>query len=89
MIIEKIKGNNVLSDLENVENEIFRLYEPLVFSGANGYEVNEIKSFERTCIMLQQQLNVDAKKMTVLEYFEALNLIKEQIKEQKKLRSKK
>jgi hypothetical protein len=38
--------------------------------------------------MLQQQLNVRPKQMTTLEYFEALNVVKDQIEEQKKIKRK-
>ena len=88
LLINGIKGEDVGNDLELIENELFSMYKPLKYGGADGYEVNEIKSFERSCIILQQQLNVRPKQMTTLEYFEALNVVKDQIEEQKKIKRK-
>lgn len=59
------------------------------FSGLDNAEVRHDKSFLSTCHIISQNLHADAKGMTVAEYYSALELLKEQQKQQQKALKKK
>ena len=59
------------------------------FSGMDNAEVKHDKSFLSTCHVISQNLHSDAKDMTVAEYYSALELLREQQREQKKQLKKK
>jgi len=58
--------------------------QPKVFWGANGVEVNFVKGFEKTCAIINQHINKDPKTMTVLQFYESLEILKEQFKPKRK-----
>jgi hypothetical protein len=53
---------------------------PNVFSGSDNMEIQHDKSFENMCLLISQKLHVDAKKQTVLEFYNAFEYIKEMMK---------
>lgn len=57
---------------------------PHVFSGVDNMEIQHDKNFENMCLMISQKLNVNAKKQTVLEFYNAFDYIKEMIKAESK-----
>lgn len=57
---------------------------PKVYAGSEGEEIKFIKGFEETCILLNQHISIDPKTMTALAFYQALEVIREQHKEQKK-----
>lgn len=61
------------------------MYEPKTFSGRQSEEVRFIKGFEEAVVYLSQHSPRDPKKMTVLEFYQALETIKKQLKRNKKL----
>lgn len=79
-ILDYILGKASPGDIEKVEDEIFVLSEPRVFSGKNGAEVRFIKMFEETCVLLSQHTPKDPKRMSVVEFYSALEIIKRQLK---------
>jgi hypothetical protein len=46
-------------------------------------EIRQIKDFEKMCVVVSKYSNKDPKKMTVLEYFQTLDVIQEQMKKSK------
>ena len=53
------------------------------FHGNDSMEINYDKQFESMCLMLSQHLNVKPKTFTVLEYYNAFEFLKKQLKPQK------
>lgn len=49
---------------------------PLVFDGSKGADVMSDKQFETVCLSLSEQLNVNAKRMTVTEYYNAFEFLR-------------
>ena len=84
LILRYIQGNDVRDEIQRVEDEIFSMIDPQEYGGNKGLEVKHIKGFDNTCIVLQQYVPRDPKTMTTLEYFNALELLKKQVKEKNK-----
>lgn len=76
-------------ELEHLTDEILLFSEPQIFSGSASVEVQQDKQFENACLAISQHTHADAKKFTVLEYYNALFYLREQIKEQGKKKTKK
>lgn len=57
---------------------------PQSFAGTDNMEIQHDKSFENMCLLIAQHLHVDAKKYTVLEYYNAFEYIKKTLKPTKK-----
>lgn len=53
---------------------------PIRYSGRDGAEVEQERQYERMCLLITQNIGKDAKDMTVMEYYAAYNLAKEQNK---------
>ena len=53
---------------------------PQSFSGSDSMEIQYDKQFENMCLLIAQHLHVDAKKYTVLEYYNAFEYIKQSLK---------
>lgn len=81
-----IKGQDPEDDetIKKLNVELLLANKPLNFQGAESTEVKQDKEFEYACLTIAQHLNTDAKKFTVLEYYNALNYIQDLAKEQKK-----
>lgn len=81
MIVDLINEKEVEDQIEEIEKEIFGKYKPIKFQGADGYEVKEIKSFEKTCVFLQQNgIHKHAKEMTAFELLQSVEIVRQQIK---------
>lgn len=87
---DKIKQRTILQlesiayDVDNTDkiNEIdewlFNLYKPKSFNGKASVEIKYDKQFETACMIISQKANMNAKKMTVLEFYSTLNNISKQ-----------
>ena len=91
LVLKSVIESN--EEIENKINEISEFFlskiKPKQYHGHSGLEVQAIKNFEQTCILLLQHNVTDTpKKMTTLSFFQALETLHEQLKKQKE-RSKK
>lgn len=73
-----------LTLIEKITTNLLIYNKPRVFTGVDNMEITYDKQFERMCIMLAEQLNVEPKKYTVMEYYNAFEYMKEKIKNQTK-----
>lgn len=65
------------SEIDSLEKQLLSYHEPKVFDGKGGEEVKFDKSFEAMCLGLADNLNVNAKKYTVMEYYSAFEYLKD------------
>lgn len=82
-----VRGEHDPERLEPVERLTTRLLtysNPQSFSGSDGLEVQYDRQFEDLCLMLAEQLHVDAKGYTVLEFYNAYEFIRERAKQAEK-----
>ena len=72
-----------------IDELLFQVNSPRLFAGKESVEIKYDKQFESTCLLIMQKTGADAKKMTVLQFYNALELIKQQAeRESKGLRKK-
>lgn len=70
----------VQAQIDKLTVALITYNKPSVFSGSENLEIQHDKSFENMCLLISQKLHVDAKKQTVLEFYNAFEYIKEMMK---------
>ena len=79
LILDGISNNSDNSDkVEAIDLELLGSYKPACFIGSDSAEVKYDKQFESACVLIAQKTSMDAKKMTVLQFYNALENIKKQ-----------
>ena len=84
MLDEISDGRDRSEEIRAIESQMVRSDKPRVFQGERNAEVLYDKNFVGCCIAIAQNLNMDAKRMTVLEYYRAIEVLEEQQKQLKK-----
>lgn len=75
-------------DIDVMTDRLVTAIKPKVFTGRTAFGVQHDKGYEKMCLLISSTLGVDAKRMTVLEYYTANEYIKEVANERKKAASK-
>ena len=83
MCEEIADGKDLGEEIRAIESQMVRLDKPRAFQGQRNAEVLYDKNFVGCCIAIAQNLNMDAKQMTVLEYYRAIEVLEEQQKQLK------
>ena len=65
------------SQAEDLRERLVLFQKPKVFTGHDGLEVRHDKEFETMCLMITKETGRDAKEMTVLEYYNAYEYLRE------------
>lgn len=74
--------------INEIDAKMLSSYKPKTFMGSESVEVKYDKQFESTCLLISQKTNMDARKMTVFQFYNALENIKSQVEaEMKSLKS--
>ncbi len=73
-----INDNDNTEQIELIDTMMLNMHTPKVFIGSDSVEVKYDKQFESTCLLIAQKTNMDAKKMTVLQFYNAIDNIKAQ-----------
>lgn len=79
-----IEGEDQKAAIKDIDNYLFGLYKPKTFEGKESVEIRFDKQFELSCILISQKVNREAKNMTVLEYYTALENIQKQAEAESK-----
>lgn len=69
---------------ETLGAELLVFFSPEEFAGCAGAEVRHDRQFEDLCIVMAQNLNVRPKAMTVVEYYSAVERLKEEARRNRK-----
>ena len=64
--------------IEAIDLQILLSHSPKLFMGSESVEVKYDKQFESACLLISQKTNADAKRMTVLQFYNAVENIKQQ-----------
>lgn len=72
------------SEINAIDSKAFSRYKPNSFDGKDSAAIQCDKSFEHSCVLIAQNTSLDAKKMTVLQFYGTLETIREQNKDNKK-----
>ena len=76
--------DSVINDTDNSEQieaidiTMLNMHTPKTYIGSESVEVKYDKQFESTCLLIAQKTNMDARKMTVLQFYNAIDNIKTQ-----------
>ena len=73
-----INDTDNTEQIELIDTMMLNMYTPKVFIGSESVEVKYDKQFESTCLLIAQKTNMDARKMTVLQFYNAIDNIKAQ-----------
>lgn len=66
------------AQIEAIDTALISIFPPKSFAGSSSVEVKYMKQFEDACFLISQKTGVDAKQMTVLQFYSVLNNIKKQ-----------
>lgn len=78
-----VEGIDNSEDVAKYTKEIVTFNPPKSFSGKNGVEVRVDKEYEQMCILISSELHMDAKAMTVREYYAAYEFLDERSRKYK------
>lgn len=67
--------SDVQKEIEEIENTLLLESKPLVFTGPESFEVKVDKQFNDLLILITKHTSIDAKKLTVFEFYNALEFI--------------
>ena len=83
-----ISGKDIKQACKDIEVRLAMLTKPRIFSGKKSAEIAYDKQFEEMCLILSQNLQVDTKSMTVLQFYNAFEYLKKDMKRRKRNASK-
>lgn len=85
LVLDSVANGTDNSDgIEAIDKALLQAYRPNSFSGASSVEVTYDKQFESACLLIAQRANLDARGMTVLQFYSAFNNIRAQIEAEAK-----
>lgn len=61
--------------IDKMDTELLLSSKPKVFSGPDSFEIKNDKQFNDLCLTISKSLNVDVKKLTVFEFYNAIEYI--------------
>lgn len=82
-------GNTNDTEIERITIELLQYNKPRQFTGKNNAELQYDKNFERMCVTLSHNLHIEPKKLSVMEFYNAFEYLKDQLKAQNKPRNAK
>lgn len=72
------------SEIAEIESYLFGLHKPKIFIGKESEEIKYDKQFESACLIISQKTGMNAKSLTVLEFYSALSNLQKQAEAEKK-----
>lgn len=76
--------DSVINDTDNskqidaIDTMMLNMHTPKTYIGSESVEVKYDKQFESTCLLIAQKTSMDARKMTALQFYNAIDNIKAQ-----------
>jgi len=84
-LLDEIAGKETAKQRQQIERFLLKISPPQVYGGPEGAEVEMIRAYERACAVMSQHISRNPKQMTVLEYYETLETLKQQSKKMQKV----
>lgn len=84
-----INSTDNTEQIESIDAAMLNMHTPKVFIGSESVEVKYDKQFESMCLLIAQKTSMDARKMTVLQFYNAIDNIKAQAEAESKSLKKK
>lgn len=82
LILSRIAGEDTTAEIEKVETNLLNLLPPKSYDGAESAEVKMVRAYEQSCAIMSQHIAKDPKQMTVMEFYQTLEILKQQAKKQ-------
>lgn len=79
-----INDNDNSEKIKELDSLLINMSSPKTFIGSESVEIKYDKQFESMCLLIAQKVGLDAKKMTVLQFYNAIDTIKKQIEAESK-----
>ena len=70
--------------IETIDMIMLNMHSPKSYIGSESVEIKYDKQFESTCLLIAQKTSMDAKNMTVLQFYNAVDNIKQQLEAESK-----
>ena len=80
-IIDGVKEPTKTKDVEKFTTMLITYSNPKTFSGSESVEIQFDRQFENLCLVLSEQLHVNPKTYSVLEFYNAFDFVRERAKE--------
>lgn len=81
LVLEEIaRGKDHTEEIREIDDYLFGFAKPREYMGKKGAEVQYVKKYEEMSLVLTKYAQKDAKKMTVLEYYQAYSVFKKENK---------
>lgn len=77
-VLEGINGKDTRKEVRDLTDDLLTSTKPRTFNEKSNYEVDFDKAFERMCVTISQNLNIEPKKCSVLEFYTAYEAVKQQ-----------
>lgn len=87
-IVEGVEHPDGTDEVERLTTELMTYAKPQLFTGSEGVEVQTDRQFENLCLALSEQLHVNPKTYTVLEFYNAFDFLKNRTREAEKARKR-
>lgn len=76
------------TEIDAITTALITYTKPMEFQGKKSIEISYDKQFESMCLLLSQQLHVNPKNFTVLEYYNSFEYLKQLVKDAKAKKTK-
>lgn len=73
-----IESKDKSEEIAEIDSYLFSLHNPKSFTGSSSVEIKYDKQFETSCMIISQKSGLNAKQMTVLEFYNTLSNIEKQ-----------
>lgn len=80
-IIEGLENPGGSDDVERLTTELMTYANPKLFSGSEGVEIQFDRQYENLCLVLSEQLHIEPKKYTVMEFYNAFEFVRERARQ--------
>lgn len=83
-------ADEIINDTDNrvalneIDTFLYNLYKPKNFNGNDSIEIQYDKQFENSCSIISQKLYTNPKRMTVLEFYNSVEFLKQQSENEQK-----
>lgn len=83
-VLDEIEnGHNNKEQIDELTLDILTSQAPISFNGSRNFEVDFDSQFERMCVVLAQHTNLNPKQCSVMEFYHAYAVVKEQHKKKR------
>lgn len=69
------------AEVDKLTTALITYSKPQMFSGSDGVEVTFDRQFEDLCLVLSEQVHVSSKNLTVLEFYNAFDFVRERARQ--------